>query len=68
MHCVLEAEPLMYLTMIIQGLVAAVYRVLGAEPLVYLTKITEVRAACCVVFVGGRALGVSDQDYQRAGG
>ena len=40
MYCLLEAEPLVYLTKIIQGLVAVVYRVLVVEPLVYLTKMT----------------------------
>ena len=51
----------------------AVYSVLEAEPLVYMTKtiqglVAVVRVCCCVLCVGGRALGVSDQDYPRAGG
>ena len=49
MNCVLEEEPLVYLTKIIQGLVAGVL------------------VCCCVLCDGGRALGVSDQDYPRAG-
>ena len=54
-------------------LCAAVYCVLEAERLVYLTKIIQglvdgVRVCCCVLCVGGRALGVSDQDYPRASG
>ena len=41
--------------------------------MVYLTKIPQglvagVRVCCCVLCVGGRALGFSDQDYPRAGG
>ena len=77
-YCVLQAELMVYLTKIIQGLVAgvcvyAVYCVLEAELLVYLTKIIQglvasVRVCCCVLCVGGRTLGVSDQDYPRADG
>ena len=76
-YCVLEAELLVYLTKIIQGLVpvcmcVAVYCVLEAELLVYLTKIIQrlvagVHVCCCVLCVGGRSLGVSDQDYLWAG-
>ena len=52
---------------------AAVNCVLVAELLVYLTKIIHglvvgVRVCCCELCVGGRALGVSDQYYLRAGG
>ena len=51
---------------------AAVYSVLEAELLVYLTKIIQglmagVLVCCCELCDGGRALGVSDQDYPRAG-
>ena len=44
------------------------YCVLGVEPLVYLTKIIQGLVACWVLGVGGKALGVSDQYYPRAGG
>ena len=52
---------------------AAAHCELEAELLVYLTKIIQelvvgVRVCFCVLCVGGRALGVSDQDYPRAGG
>ena len=49
------------------------YSVLEAVLLVYLTKIiqelvADVRVCCCVLCVGGSALGVSDQDYPKASG
>ena len=44
------------------------YSVLRAEPLVYLTMIIQGQVAYYVLSVDGRALGVSDQDYPRAGG
>ena len=52
---------------------AAMYYLLNAEPLVYLIKIIQglvagVRVCCNELCVEGRALGVSDQDYPRAGG
>ena len=78
MNSVLEAELLVYLIKIIQGLLAGVlfvpvYCVLESELLVFLTKIIQglvagVRVCCYVLRVGGRALCVSDQDYPRAGG
>ena len=39
------------------------YCVLGAELLVYLIKSIRELVACCVLCVGGRALGVSEQDF-----
>ena len=55
--------------MIMQELVGCcVYCVLRAEPLVYLTNIIQGLIGCFVLSVEGRALGVSDQDYARAGG
>ena len=72
-YCLMGAEPLVYLTEIIPGLSACVLVcscVKGAEPCVNLKKTIQglmagVRVCCCVLCVGGRALGVSDQDYPR---
>ena len=77
MQCILEAEPLMYLTKINQGLVVCeccygMYVGGRAEPLVFLTKIilllvVVVRVCYCVLYIGGRAFGVSHQDYPCVG-
>ena len=44
------------------------YSVLGAEPLVYLPQIIQGLVFSCILCVGRRALGVSDQHYPRVGG
>ena len=54
------------------SLCAAFFGVLDADLFVFLIKIYQglvagVLVCCCVLCVGGRALGVSDQDYPRAG-
>ena len=64
--CVLEAEPLVYLTKIIQGLVADCVLWVGGGALVYLTKIYQGLVACSVQYDKCRAFGVSDQDYPMA--
>ena len=60
----LRAEPLVYLTKIIQGLVDCC--VLEAEPLVNLTKIIQGMVVCYVLWA--EPLVYPDQDFPRADG
>ena len=47
---------------------ATVYCVLEAKTTKYLTKIFQCLVAWFVLSIGGRALGVSNRDYPKAGG